>query len=65
VSAIEDGNSLKAMKARRDFERAQESYRVKYILYEWLGKVKWCYLCGMYLVDPKYEGDFIKEHRVH
>ncbi|MDF2572665.1 MAG: hypothetical protein K0R55_4269 [Sporomusa sp.] len=62
---MQDCNSLTDARTRHEFDKAQESYRAKYILYEWLGKVKWCYLCGIYLVDPKYEGDFIKEHRVH
>lgn len=39
--------------------------RHSYVLYEWLGKIKWCYLCGVYLVDPKYEQEFMKEHRAH
>ncbi len=43
----------------------QDSHRQEYVLYEWLGKLKWCYLYGIYLVDPQYEREFVKEHRVH
>lgn len=43
----------------------QASHDKEYILYEWLGKLKWCYLYGHYLVDPQYEGEFVKEHRVY
>lgn len=46
-------------------EYSQDGCRQDYVLYEWLGKIKWCYLCGVYLVDPKYEQEFMKEHRVH
>ena len=35
-----------------------------YYLYDWFGKVKWAYVCGVYLVDPKYETEFIGSQKV-
>lgn len=34
----------------------------KYYIYDWSGKVKWMFLMGCFLVDPRYEQEFIAAH---
>lgn len=60
---MNDGN--KGNMTGWEFKNTQDSCRQGYVLYDWLEKFKWCYLYGVYLVNPKYEQEFIKEHRVH
>ncbi|MDU4961929.1 MAG: hypothetical protein E6X17_14845 [Sporomusaceae bacterium] len=32
---------------------------IQYILYDWQGKCKWAYLEGNFLVDPRFEAEFL------
>lgn len=38
---------------------------IVYSLYDWQKKCKWAYLCGLYLVDPAFEEEFLREQQVH
>ena len=59
------------MRVKRDQETEDRSSRsggekgkVEYFLYDWYGKCKWAYLFDTFLVDPRYEPEFKKQHRV-
>ena len=34
-----------------------------YVLYDWNGKLRWAYLQGIYLVDPAYEREFVRQKK--
>lgn len=35
----------------------------EYVLYDWKGKVRWVFLLGVFLVDPRYETDFLQQRK--
>lgn len=36
-----------------------------YILYDWQGKCRWAYLNGHFLVDPRFETEFINSRNLN
>ena len=32
-------------------------------LYDWKGKLRWAFIQGMFLVDPLYEAEFLKQEK--
>jgi len=35
----------------------------EYVIYDWKGKIRWAFLLDLYLVDPRYEAEFLQQEK--